>query len=151
MTPERWLDAHSYLRPLADLSAEVDRAMTGIDAPVARIPDWDDYRHDFLAGVPLLSSADAGVDLEPGGRIAAALLETLASGPSSGSLAEEIRALDAELRHDPRVARRIADSLLGDETFTPLVTRVAALSGVDGDGAIPRSRGERIRRLARRG
>jgi FdhE protein len=119
MTPERWLDAHSYLRPLGDLSADVDRAMTGIDSPVARIPDWDDYRQDFLAGVPLLSSADAGVDLEPGGRIAAALLETLASGPLSGSLAEEIRALDAELRHDPRVARRIVDSLLGDETFTP--------------------------------
>ncbi len=85
MTPDPWLEAHSYLRPLADLSAQVDRAAAGIDVLDARIPDWEDYRADFLAGVPLLSSADAAVDLEPGGRMAAALLERLASGTSSGN------------------------------------------------------------------
>jgi FdhE protein len=79
MTRELWLEAHSYLRPLADLSAQVDRATDGIVVLDARIPDWNDYRTDFLAGVPLLTSADAGVDLEPGGRMAAALLERLAS------------------------------------------------------------------------
>src|SRR6185436_13626932 len=31
------------------------------------------------------------------------------------------------------------------------VPRAVALSGVDGDGAVPPSRGERLRRLARRG
>jgi hypothetical protein len=36
------------------------------DQPPARIPEWEDYRADFLAGVPLLSSADAAVDLVPG-------------------------------------------------------------------------------------
>ena len=30
MTPELWLEAHSYFRPLADLSAQVDRAAAGI-------------------------------------------------------------------------------------------------------------------------
>ena len=74
---------------------------------------------DFLAGVPLVSSADAAVDLEPGGRMAAALLERLASGTSSGQLATETRALDTELRREPQVSRRIADFLLGDETLTP--------------------------------
>ena len=119
MTPDRWLEAHSYLRPLADLSAQVDRAAAGIDVLDARIPDWEDYRADFLAGVPLLSSADGAVDLEPGGRMAAALLERLASGTSSGTLAAETRALDTELRREPQVSRRIADFLLGDETLTP--------------------------------
>jgi FdhE protein len=119
MTSDPWLEAHSYLRPLADLSAEVARAAAAIDVFDARIPAWDDYRADYLAGVPLLSSADAAVDLEPGGRMAAALLDKLASGTSSASLAAEIRALDAELRREPHVPRRIADFLLGDETVTP--------------------------------
>ena len=32
MTRDQWLEAHSYLRPLADLSAQVDCAVAGIDA-----------------------------------------------------------------------------------------------------------------------
>jgi Uncharacterized protein involved in formate dehydrogenase formation len=83
------------------------------------IPDWEDYRADFLAGVPLLPSTAAAVDLEPGGRMAGALLERLASGTSSGRLAAETRALDTELRREPQVSRRIADFLLGDETLRP--------------------------------
>jgi len=82
MTPDLWVETHPYLRPVADLCAQVDRAAAGIDVFDARIPDWEDYRADFLAGLPLLSSADAAVDLEPGGRMAAALLERLASGTS---------------------------------------------------------------------
>jgi FdhE protein len=119
MTRDLWLEAHSYLRPVADLSAQVERAAAGIEVFDARIPDWDDYRLDFLAGVPLLSSADAAVDLEPGGRMAAALLERLASGASPESLAAEARALDADLRGASDVPRRIADYLLGDETVIP--------------------------------
>jgi FdhE protein len=80
MTRDPWLKAHSYLRPLADLSVRVDRAAAGIEIPDARFPDWDDYRADFLAGVPLLSSADAAVDLEPVGAMADALLEQLGDG-----------------------------------------------------------------------
>src|SRR5687768_2963105 len=118
MTPDRWFEAHSYLRPLADLAAQVDRAAAGIDVLAARISDWEDYRADYLAGVPLLTSADAGVDLEPGGRMAGALLERLASG-SSGTFAAEVRALDTHLRRRPQVSRHIVDFLLGDETVTP--------------------------------
>ena len=87
MTQDLWLEAHAYLQPVADLSAQVARAAAGIEVLDARIPDWDDYRVDFLAGVPLLSSTDAVVDLEPGGRMAAALLERLASGTSPEWLA----------------------------------------------------------------
>jgi FdhE protein len=117
MTRDLWLETHSYLRPLADLSAEIDHAAAAIEVFDARIPDWDDYRLDFLAGVPLLSSTDAVVDLEPGGRMAAALLERLASGTSPESLVAEARALDADLRRAPNVSRRIADVLLGGETL----------------------------------
>jgi FdhE protein len=118
MTSDPWLEAHAHLRPLADLAVAVDRAAAGVDLLDARIPDWEDYRADYLAGVPLLSSADAAVDLEPGGRMTGALLERLASGASSGRLAEESRALAEELGHEPQVSRRIADFLVGDETLT---------------------------------
>jgi len=90
VTRELWLEAHSYLRPVADLSAQVDRAAAVIEIPDVRIPSWDEYRADYLAGVPLLSSADAGIDLEPGGRMAAALLEKLASETSPESLVSSI-------------------------------------------------------------
>jgi len=119
MTPDLWVETHAYLRPLADLSAQVDCAAAGIDVLDARIPDWEDYGADFRAGVPLLSSADAAVDLEPGGRMAAALLERLASGTSSGTFAAETRALDTALRREPQASRRLADFLLGDETLAP--------------------------------
>jgi FdhE protein len=118
MTPDLWLEAHPYLLPLAHLTAHVDRAATGIEVLDARIPDWENYRADFLTGVPLLSST-AAVDLEPGGRMAGALLERLASGPPVGTLAPEIRTLDTELGRGPHVSRIIADFLLGGETLTP--------------------------------
>ena len=119
MTREAWLEAHAYLRPIADLSAQVERAAADLAVPDARIPDWDDYRLDFAAGVPLLSSADAAVDLEPGGRVAAALIERLASAASPVWLAAEVRALDTDLRRAPEASRRIVEFLLGDATFTP--------------------------------
>ena len=119
ITADPWLAAHSYLRPVADLSAEVDRAAAGIGIVEASLPDWESYRADFLAGVPLLSSPNAAVDLEPGGRMAVALLQSLAAGAASGWLAAEAGALDAELRHESQIGNRIVDFLLGDETLTP--------------------------------
>jgi FdhE protein len=119
MTRDLWLEAHSYLRPVADLAAAVDRAAAGIEILDVRLPDWDDYHQDYLAGVPLLSSADARIDLEPGGRMAASLLERLASGTSPETLVAEARALEEDLRRTPNVSRRIADFLLGDETLAP--------------------------------
>jgi FdhE protein len=119
MTTDLWLEERSYFRPLADLSAQVDRAAAGIDVLDARVPDWENYRADFLAGVPLLPSTSAAVDLEPGGRMTGALLERLASGTSSARFDEDARTLDAELQREPQVSRLIADFLLGDETVTP--------------------------------
>ena len=82
MTQDLWLEAHPYLRPLVDLSAQVNRAVDGIEVLDALIPNWEGYRADFLAGVPLLSSADAAIDLEPVEKMAASLLERLPPGTS---------------------------------------------------------------------
>src|SRR4029077_6406119 len=97
---------------------QVDHAAAEIDVLDARLPDWENYLPDFLAGVPLLLSTPA-VDLEPGGRMAGALLDKLASGASSGRLERDARALNTELRREDPVSRRIADFLLGDGTLRP--------------------------------
>ena len=150
MTPDRWLEAHSYFRPLADLSAQVERAVAAIDVPDARIPDWEDYRADFLAGVPLLSSADAAVDLEPGGRMAASAprkagLRTVVGKPRGGGP----RARDGTAARAPVLAPHRGLSA-GRRDAHAAVPRAVALCGMDGDGTVPPSRGERLRRLARR-
>jgi FdhE protein len=119
MTHDQWLETHAYLRPIAELSAHVARAAAEIAPEFVAIPDWDDYRADFLAGVPLLLSGQAVVDLEPGGRMAAALIERLASSASPAWLVAQARVLDADLRSAPHAARRIADFVLGDEAVTP--------------------------------
>ena len=119
MTPHRWLEAHPYLQPVADLTARIDQAVAGIEVFDVRVPDWDDYRPDLLAGVPLLASAGAAVDLEPGGRMAAALLERVATGTSPEWLVAEARALDAYVRRAPDASRVVTDFLLGDETLEP--------------------------------
>ena len=87
MTPDSWLEAHPYLRPIAELSAEIDRA-AAVEIRQAPIPDWERYRPDFRFGVTLLHSVDAAIDLEPGGRTAAALIERLELGAEPVELAQ---------------------------------------------------------------
>src|SRR5688572_19324780 len=63
MTRDVWLSAHPYLQPLADVDAAVQAAAARTAVPVAPIPDWDEYASDFSAGVPLLHSSKAAIDL----------------------------------------------------------------------------------------
>jgi len=119
MSLDLWLEAHPYLRPLAELVTLVERAAAEVEVQSARIPEFDDYRADFLGGVPLLSSAAAAVDLEPAGRMAMALLERLSSSTAPEWLGNDTRALARELGRDPQAGRRIAEFLQGDETVTP--------------------------------
>jgi len=129
MTVDSWLDAHAYLRPVAELSAEVDRLAAATEALQAPVPHWEDYRPDFLAGVTLLQSDQAAIDLEPGGRTAAALIERLAQARSSGWLAAETRTLHAELQSEPHAGQRIVDLLLGDESAVPRFPGLARYLG----------------------
>jgi FdhE protein len=119
VTREGWLAAHPYLRPLADFGDRVDRAAAGLEGERTGAPDWDAYRDDFLAGIPLLRSPSVSIDLEPAGRMVVALVGRLASEPLLPRLAAETRRLDAELRSDPESPDRVAAWLLGDETDPP--------------------------------
>ncbi len=119
MTPETWLRAHAYLRPLADLDAQIEAALGRIEPGRPAIPSWEAYAADFGAGVPLLSSAEAAVELEPLGSGAVALVAALATSALPERIALGIRELDAELRAEPKAALRVADWLLGDEGLAP--------------------------------
>jgi FdhE protein len=72
VTLETWLQAHPFLQPIARLHARVDAVAKDVCVAPA-IPDWTAYDADFSAGVPLLKSAAAAVDLEPLERGMAAL------------------------------------------------------------------------------
>jgi FdhE protein len=81
VTRDVWLAAHPYLQPVADLDALVSAAAADIDIPVAAIPDWDAYADDFHAGVSLLHSPNAGVDLSVPEDAVLALIEKVAASP----------------------------------------------------------------------
>jgi FdhE protein len=117
VTPDAWVERHSYLAPLASFSKRVDDAVARLEPARVPIPNWDDYAADFRAGVPLLRSADAGVDLEPAGTMTVALVGKLSS--SDFPRAAEAATLHAELRREPDAGRRLADWLLGDDGFAP--------------------------------
>jgi FdhE protein len=119
LTPGGWLEAHPYLRPVAELCAVVERAAAGLVGESAAVPAWDDYESDFRAGVPLLQSANMGIDLEPAGRMAVSLADRLAADSSSERLRAEASALAAELRLEADSPRRVVGALLGDETAAP--------------------------------
>src|ERR1700757_4628557 len=117
MTLDTWLATHSYLQPLASLQKQVITAIGGISITSPPIPRWDDYAEDFHTGVPLLQSSRAGIDLEPAEGMITLLVEKLAAASLPSQLAEESKALDAELCHEKSALRRALVWLICDVTF----------------------------------
>jgi FdhE protein len=114
--PEGWLEEHPYLRPLAGLCARVDRAVSELELEQVAPPAMDGYREDFEAGIPLLSSPSARVDLEPAAAAVGGLLRSLQAGPLPEAISGEVSALAAELARNPELSRRLVPFLLGDDS-----------------------------------
>lgn len=119
MTQDDWLRAHAYLRPVATLAARVESALSDLDLGIPRIPSFADYAADFGAGVPLLSSADAAVELEPVGAAAFSLVLKLSADGLPGDLARETKRLHDELSEPGRTPRSAAEWLLGENVLAP--------------------------------
>lgn len=117
MTQDRWLVTHPYLEPLASFHTIVNTAMAEISATTPPVPEWEQYADDFHAGVPLLQSSKAAIDLEPAARMMVLLVERLASSSSPGTLAEDCRTLHVELSRKMNKAGHNVDWLLYDEDF----------------------------------
>jgi FdhE protein len=79
MTRDVWLVKHPYLQPLADLHAAVEAAAEAMTIPSVRVPAWDDYAEDFHAGVSLLHSSTAAIDVSGLSEVVSSLAEALAS------------------------------------------------------------------------
>jgi FdhE protein len=110
--PRAWLERHPFLGPLAALQDLVERG----PAPAA-LPDprFSGYAADHAAGVPLLASEAAGLDVLPAVEAGVrALLDRLEGAPAAAAL----RGACAELR--PRLAGPgAADVLRGALAGTP--------------------------------
>jgi FdhE protein len=119
MTQDVWLESHPYLRRVADFHAQVAMAAASIPSGSAQIPNWDNYRGDYQAGIPLLRSAHAAIDFEPAEAILVSLVESMASKPSPEKLALECRVSGTQLRGELNAPRRAVAWLLGEEAFNP--------------------------------
>ena len=65
MTLNEWVAAHPFLEGVARLQARIESAANTVSVPSLSFPDWEDYREDFAAGVPLLGSAAVALDVSP--------------------------------------------------------------------------------------
>lgn len=119
MTLDVWLAKHPYLQPMANLHALIGAASDSLPIPAARIPEWDGYLEEFRAGVPLLSSTQAAIDLEDVEGSVSFLLDKLAAKQLPGAYAEESRDLSAELHEDASSLRRAVAWLLDQDSFAP--------------------------------
>ena len=116
-----WLKTHPYLQPLASLQAQVNAEIAEIPIASPAIPEWDGYADDFHAAVPLLHSAKAHIDLEPGQTYITALVEKLAESSLPHSLVEDSKILNSELRRVPNAHCAAVAWLLYGAPFTTSV------------------------------
>jgi FdhE protein len=116
---DEWLERHPYLQGIAALHAIVDRAADQVSIPAAPVPIWQDYLDEFHAGVPLLRSRAAPIDLGPVEGALGALVESLRIPRLPGTLPDEQRALHAELRADAAAPGRAVAWLLDPTSFAP--------------------------------
>jgi FdhE protein len=119
MVGDDWLRQHAYLRPVAELSVQVDAAAAQIEPFSAPLPDWSAYRSEFLEGVPLLASLEVAVDLEPAARAIQHLVERVAAGDLPPDVALQAHQLREQLARDASAPRRAVDWLLGEPGFEP--------------------------------
>lgn len=119
MTRDEWLKAHAFLRPVAELCAQVEELAAGLETSATEVPVWEEYAEDFGAGVPLLQSPGAAVDLEPAGRMAVALAGRLAEVALNANLRADARTLEEALRREKDAPRRVIEWLLGGDETAP--------------------------------
>jgi FdhE protein len=119
MTQDFWLVKHPYLQGVADVQALIDAALAELLIPGACVPSWDDYISDFHEGIPLLVSPNVAIDFRDLERALTSLVETLALKPLPGNLAQDNRALEAQLKGARDSPRRALAWLLDKDSFTP--------------------------------
>lgn len=93
----QWLESHPYLQQIARLQQAVAQAGESVATPVLRSPNWEAYATDYAAGVPLLVSDAAAVDVS---RHAADRLAETVARLANAALPQPLRKACAEFRDD---------------------------------------------------
>jgi FdhE protein len=106
------LTSHPYLQGVAELHAIVQRAASSISPAKATALSFDDYREDFLKGVPMIQSSAIALDWAPVETSIQTLVATLVASPLQDKLTEETRTLCTELCADPGAPRHLVAWLL---------------------------------------
>lgn len=108
MTRDAWVARHPYLQPVADLRASVESAAARVVTPVERVPDWQDYLGDFHGGIPLLWSGHTELDVSDGPAVVLGMLGELMRAMPPVWLADQCRALQADLEVRPDSPANVA-------------------------------------------
>ena len=98
---QRWIAAHPYLTDLARFCAAVDEAVAAVPAPALAPARLDAYAPDHAAGVPLLHSGAAALDLAPAGEQLRQVVARVAGGELPKKLRAEAVALSELLGSSP--------------------------------------------------
>ena len=109
---DSWLTAHPYLLSVAQFHAQVEKAAASLPSAIACIPNWSDYKSDYLAGVPVLRSPGSTIDLKPVEIALEVLLQKLSAAPMADEIAHNIRDLHVRFRDDPSFSSRAVTGLL---------------------------------------
>jgi FdhE protein len=112
-----WLTSHPYLQGVADLHQIVQRTVSSISRANPTTLSFEDYREDFLKGVPMLHSSAIAIDWTPVEKGIQTLVETLAASLLQDKLREETRTLCTELCADPGAPRHVVAWLLLQDDF----------------------------------
>ena len=117
-----WLAAHEFLLPVSGFDEAVSRALSaGPAAAELAEPNWEAYRADFHAGVPLLSSHAARLQIVPA--VSAALADLAHRLSADQSIPAKIRAdcglLAGRWIANPALLERTARWILSGEKDAP--------------------------------
>lgn len=114
---ETWLETHAYLQPLADLQASLDATAAAVEIPASAEPRWDDYRHDFLDGVPILASQAIAIDWRPAGDALRDMIRQLPAHSLPAALAQRLDVVGRELDANAEASHHAIAALLEPATF----------------------------------
>jgi FdhE protein len=98
---KRWIEAHPYLKDLARFQEIVAGAVASVPAPRLAPARLEAYLPDHEAGVPLLHSAAAALDLGPAGEQLTAVVARIADAPVPEKLRAQAAALTGLLGSSP--------------------------------------------------
>lgn len=109
MTDQQWIESHPYLEGVAALHALVAQAAAvATPVPLAREGIWEAAAVDVQAGVPLLCSRAAKLDVAPAGAEALRrVVARVAEGAVPPAIAASAKAIRTAFAEEPAVAEEV--------------------------------------------